>query len=173
MDNQNQNDPIKDPKAVVHFLTGLAEKHSAFARHIDNQANILIGLSTGIFVLVANQVLNSKTMPLYFFTAMIFSALSAIMGLLTVHPPKFMRKKGQKESVMLYNKAISSFKSPEEYAEKLKNLFNNQNELFHEFGLEIFNLSKYYYRPKRTLFVYSRNLLIAGIIISVSLLLFS
>jgi len=66
----------------------------------------------------------------------------------------------------LYNKKITGFNSYREYADALDDLTKNRDALVKEYSMEIYNLYKYYYRPKRKLFNSARNMLIAGILLS-------
>ena len=95
----------------------------------------------------------------------VFSATSSFISLLAIHPPKVLRKRNQIESLM-YNKKIASLKSSKEYARQLENIFSDEKKIIEQFSIEIYNLCKYYYRPKRKLFNLSRNVLISGIFIA-------
>ena len=152
------------------FLDGIAQKTRGLADHIDTQTNILIGVSSAIFLFSLTRILNEGfSWP--FFIIGLFSGISAFISLMGVHPPKAMRKQGQKES-LLYNKHIANFPSPEDYATKLDNILDDRKEIIHQYATEIYNLSKYYYRPKRKLFHLSRNMLVIGILLAlVSLLI--
>ncbi len=169
--NNNNNTLIENPEALIDFFNGLTQKHTEFAQHIDNQASILIGLNTAIFAFIASGLAKmGGVTPLYFVVLIFFSVLSGVLALLAVHPPSFMRKRGQRESFLLYNKKISSFQS-DEYLIELKKILIDTDKLINEFGLEVYNIAKYYYRPKRTLFTYSRNVFLAGLIMSFILFL--
>src|SRR3990167_7052656 len=153
-------DPKKDIGATIRFLNGILEKRDTFARHIDSQVQILIGLSSATFLFSGSNLLGT------------FAALAALVGLLAIHPPRFMRKRGQNESLM-YNKKISSFASSSKYEEELRRVVGDQDALIKQYSIEIYNLSKYYYQPKRKLFRISRNLYFAGIGLSLTLLIFA
>jgi hypothetical protein len=163
-------DPKKDIGSTVRFLSSVLEKTDAFARHIDSQVNILVGISSGIFIFSASKMSQIDISP--FFVLTIFSGISVIMGLLAIHPPKSLRKRGQAES-LFYNKKIISFSDSDAYFEELNKIVGDSDLIVREFSVEIFNASKYYYRPKRKLFVWSRNSLLLGIILSFLLLIFS
>jgi hypothetical protein len=145
------------------FLNGVLGKATEVILHFDIQTNILIGISTAIS---AFAVTNIKNNGVVFSMLAIFSIISVVFGLYAVHPPKFLRKKGQRES-LLYNKKISDFKNSTEYANELKKIIDDKDSLIDEYSNEIYNIYKYHYRPKRSLFKISRNFLIIGILFSI------
>lgn len=152
--------------ASFFFISSILQKAENFARHMDNQTNILLGLSSGIFVLSASQIRTengSIVIPLLVLA--IFSLVSALMAIFAIIPPRTMRKKGQKES-LLYNKKISEFKSPKQYAKELLEVSRDFEKITQECATELYNLSRYYYQPKRRLFKWSRNLLLLGLSLS-------
>jgi hypothetical protein len=157
--------PHEDEEAKGGSLVESALVHIAESvRHLDHQINIVIGISAAIFVLSASIFEKEHgSVPLFF--VMIFAGASALVGLLAVHPPRGMRKRGQSES-LLYRKKIEEFDSPKAYAEAVKEAMNAPKKIEEEYATEVYNLCKYYYRPKRKLFHLSRKLLFAGIALS-------
>lgn len=145
------------------FLNGILSKATEVILHFDIQTNILIGISTAISAFAVSNIKNNEVV---FSVLSVFSIISVVFGLYAVHPPKFLRKRGQRES-LLYNKKISNFKNSTEYSKELKKVIDDKNSLIDEYSNEIFNIYKYHYRPKRYLFKISRNFLIIGIIASV------
>lgn len=146
------------------FLEELIEKSYQFPLHLDTQTNILVGVSSAIFLFSISSFLEI-TKDAAFLVLAVFSALSALVGLFAIHPPRFMRKRGQTESLM-HHKHIVSFRSPKEYSQKLLQIIGDKRRVTEEFATEIYNVSKYYYRPKRKLFHLARNLLFLGILAS-------
>jgi len=122
-------------------------------------------MSSAIFIFSSSRLLSSKP-AIGFFVLGFFAALSAIFGLLAIHPPKIMRKRGQNESLM-YNKKISNFFSSGDYKNELDKLLGDQDKITNQYAVEIYNLCAYYYRPKRKLFTYSRDFLLTGIVLAV------
>ena len=166
------SDPLKQAKekltskeidflSIVEFLRGLVEKEVAFTHHLDSQTHILIGISSALFFLSITSFQGGKE-ELSLLIIGVFSALSTLVGLMSIHPPRFMRKQGQEESLM-FSKNISKFASSEEYTKELTKVVTNHEKIIEQFGKELYNLSKYYYRPKRILYRLSRNLLLLGI----------
>jgi len=164
-------DSKKDLGSTIRFLSSIQEKTSSFVQHLDMQANVIIGLSMAVVVFSISRIsAGDESVALYILSAC--SAFSAIAGLYAIHPPKFMRKRGQSES-LLYNKAITEAKSAENYQKQLESVIGNSDEIVRQYALEIYNMAAYYYRPKRDLFKLSRNLFLVGIVLGlVSLFIF-
>jgi hypothetical protein len=166
--NKNKKIPVS-PETTYFFLSGVLQKAENFARHMDNQTSILVGLSSGLFILSVSQIKAENMaffVPLLFLA--IFSLFAALVAMFALIPPKFMRKRGQKES-LLYNKKIAGCFS-EQYRKELKDVSLDLNKIIDEYSLEIYNICRYYYRPKRRLFKLSRILLCSGIFISLFVL---
>ena len=157
---QNNNEARDKTKRELtepmgHFLQGVAQKTRSLADHIDTQTNILIGVSFAIFLFSLTRIIEEGIQS-PFFVIGLFSGISAFICLLGVHPPKMMRKRGQRES-LLYNKYIANFPSAKDYADKLNLILDDRDAIVQNYATEIYNLSKYYYRPKRKLFNLARN----------------
>ena len=146
---------------IVEFLKGVMEKEVSFTHHLDSQTHILIGISTALFFLSVAAFQEGKE-ELSLMIIGIFSALSTLAGLLAVHPPRFMRKYGQEESIM-FSKNIAKYDSAQDYSKELLKVVTDHEKVIDQFGKELYNLAKYYYRPKRVLFRIARNLLFFGI----------
>jgi Family of unknown function (DUF5706) len=159
----------KDLQAVVAFLDGLSNKIIERTRNVDTQSNVLIGLGTGIFILAINEMLVANHFHITLTLVALFSASSAIIALCAIRPPAIMVSKGQEES-LLYSKKIADFSSAKNYSIELKKILGSDEKIFHQYAIEIYNLSKYYYRPKRRLFAISRNIFLLGVFSSLILL---
>lgn len=162
--------PKNDLGAMVRFLNAVIDKTNTLIHQLDSQSNILIGISLAVFIFSANRY--ATVSHSYLLVLAICSGFSIITGLYAVHPPRFMRKMGQNES-MMYNKKIISFKNPDEYSAELSKIIGDREAMIKQYGIELYNLSKYFYRPKRTLFKLSRNFLLLGILMSLLLFTFS
>ncbi len=132
--------------------------------HLDHQINIVVGISAATFLLSVS-IFEKKHENTSLLFIMIFAGASALVGLLAVHPPRFMRKRGQPES-LLYRKKIVSFSSPKEYEKAAAFAMETPEKTREQYAVEVYNLCKYYYRPKRKLFHISRKLLFTGIALS-------
>jgi len=158
------NDPENSFGSSIYFLVSTLGRADSFSQHVDTQSNILIGVSTAIFAFAATKF-GAHREFLFFDILGFFSALSAIFALLATHPPKFVRKKGQAESLM-YNKKIVEFSSPAKYEHELSGIMATKEKITQQYATEIYNMYKYYYRPKRELYKISRNTLLLGIFLS-------
>jgi hypothetical protein len=161
-------DPKNDLGAMVRFLNAVVDKTNTLIHQVDTQSNILISIGTAVFLFSANRYATDKY--LYLLALSFFSSLSMVVGLFAVHPPRFMRKKSQKES-MMYSKTITSYGNPSNYSKELSDIIGNRDKMIEQYSTELFNLCTYYYRPKRDLFKLSRNLLLTGIILGLLLFL--
>ncbi len=154
----------EDNSALTRFFEGTMNRTASFVRHFDSQTNILIGINIAIAGFSISHLGNNS--ELYWVSVILsfFSIISVICALYAIHPPRFMRKKGQIES-LFYNKKIIKFNSSEEYSKKIFEMLENKDDLIKNYSIEIYNLYKYFYRPKRKLFKISRDLLMIGIIL--------
>ena len=160
----------KDEKKGESLLESALVHISESVRHLDHQINIVIGISAAIFVLAVSMFeKESESIALFFI--MIFAGSSALVGLLAVHPPRAMRKRGQPES-LLYRKKIEGFTSPKEYERAVQEAMITPEKVSEQYATEVYNLCKYYYRPKRKLFHISRKLLFVGIALSLATFFF-
>lgn len=150
----------------VFVLNEILHKINGNTEHIDIQINNLVILSSALFAFSATGFLSSNpSIHLYLLVLALFSSLSAITGLLALNPPSFLDKRGQKDS-RLYTHGIASYKSPEEYYDAIQTMLADKKKTVEQYALEIYNLSKFYYLPKRMLFNLSKNLLIIGFLLS-------
>lgn len=148
------------------------QKVVGLINQIDLQVNITMVLGSAAFIFSVSNI-SKNSQPHYSLVVLgIFSALSALSALMAIHPPRFMRKRGQEESIF-YHRKIAAFPSMEEYRDNIKGILSDEGNIVEEYSKEIYNLSKYYYRPKREFFRAARNLLIIGIFISFILFIFS
>src|SRR3989338_4459245 len=117
---QNIRDTENSFGSSIYFLVSTLGRADSFSQHVDTQSNILIGVSTAIFAFAATKF-GAQKESLFFDILGFFSALSAIFALLATHTPKFVRKKGQAESLM-YNKKIVEFSLPAKYEYELSGI---------------------------------------------------
>ena len=166
-----KNKPVNS-ETTFFFLSSILQKTENFARHMDNQTSILVGLSSALFVLSVSQIKIENgvfLLPLLIFA--LFTLSSAIVAIFALIPPKFMRKRDQKES-LLYNKKIAGFDSASQYFKELKKVAGDLDKITEQYSVEIYNICRYYYRPKRRLFKISRQLLCLGIFLSLAIIVF-
>lgn len=159
-----------DLQGVVEFLNSTSEKIIDTTRNVDSHSNVLLGLSMAVFALALNEMMASDKLHLTLSVVAFFSGLSSIIALMSIRPPRILTKRGQRESLM-YTGKISSFKSSKEYSKALRKSLSNDDCFFHEYAMEIYNLSRYYYIPKRRLFSLSRNIFLFGVVMGLFVLL--
>lgn len=147
--------------SIIEFLGQMQNKSVTFTHQLDMQSSILIGITSAIFIFSLSEFF-SGTKELALVILGIFSALSTFVALLAIHPPRFMRKAGQEESLM-FSKKIANFPSAAVYKEELLKILDKPTELVDQYAVELYNLSKYYYRPKRNLFNFARNIILFGV----------
>jgi len=161
---QGGYDPKKDLGATIRLLGNVLDKTTQLVQHLDTQTNILIGISLSIFAFSLTQY-HTSNVKLVLAVMALFSACAAIVALFAIHPPRFMRKKGQQESIM-YNGRISKFPTAAAYERELKRIIGHSDAIEHQYAQEIYNLATFYYRPKRELFKLSRSILLCGVIVA-------
>lgn len=160
-----------DSKARIEFLRNTLDKINQNVNHLDTQTNILVGISSAVFAVALAQVSIIKIFTPQILVLGLFSAATAIVALFAIHPPRYMRKKGQNESVF-HNKGITHYQAYEKYAQRLEEVLQSDTLVLNEYAQEVYNLAKYYYRPKRDLFKLSRNIFLLGILLSLAAFLF-
>ncbi len=147
------------PEAIV--LNGLYQKIWNYTEHIDTQTNVIVVLSSAIFVLALPNSFREAQASWPYLILSLFSGISVLVALFSLNPPAFMRKKGQKESVF-YHHRIVELPSAETYFAELWPVLKDEKRLVNEYAVEIYNLCNFFYFPKRRLFNLSRNLLVTG-----------
>src|SRR5688572_30804746 len=120
---------------ATQFLDTILEKSTVLSSRIDDQLNILLGLGTAIFIFSAAKI--DFDSNYWWLILAIFSGLSTVAGLFAVHPPRFLSKVGQTESLM-YNKYIArKFKNSKEYGAKLLETITNKEAIVHQYATEV------------------------------------
>lgn len=171
-DASTYNVDVQNPVATIGLLNGLLVKINDQVKQIDTQSNIIIAFNSAIFIFSAQlSIRNVGTVDWYLLTLATFSAVSAMFGMLAIHPPAYMRKHGQHESI-IYHGSVYDFKDAALYSKELAQICNISSTTISEYGLEIYNLVKYYYKPKRLLFHRARSTILVGFFVSLVLYLF-
>lgn len=154
-----------DTMTTLSFLEGLTKKVIDAAHTVDSHANVMVGINTGIFVLVISKLFEIDTLRLTMGVVAIFSAFSAIAAVFAIRLPRFFGHKEREKSI-LHTQRIAEFGSAESYADELQKMLGDDREIFRQHALEAYNLSRYYYIPKRRMLTYSRMLFIFGVMAS-------
>lgn len=151
---------INENNKIFDTLKLCMEKTNSNARYIDSQVNILLGISSAVFIYSISKASENSA----FFIMGLLSAIASIISILAIHPPRFIRGTGGLKTIF-YNKTISNFNSSNDYKNEIIKISQNKDKLIEQFTNEIYNLSKYYYQPKRKLFHFARNVFLAGILL--------
>lgn len=163
----NMDEERKIDEAEIAVLNSILERNHSFAQQLDTYANIMIALSSAIFIVSFSQLKNDFS-PFWIILG-VTTGLATILSLLMIRPPRKLRKRGQKESLMFKSK-IMSYKSADEYGDQLYSMLDSREKIIHQYSTEIYNVAKFYYQPKKASIFLARNVLLAGI--TVSLILF-
>ncbi len=164
--------PLHSTSATAILMNGLLQKLGTYAQHVDAQSNVIVGLGTAVFVFSASNFHTSGnriSWPLLILATT--SGLAALISLLAIDPPIFMRKKNQIESVF-YHRKISKYANFGDYYRDLREVLRNEDDVVKETSKELYNIAKYYWRPKRILFGYARNVMFVGFVLSFTIFLF-
>ena len=148
------------------FLLMGVQKARDLGNSIDQQINILVGISSAIFLYSISQYVAYHELAHLSLT--LFMGLAMLLSIITIHPFRWMRRRGQKESVF-YNRFVVKQESPVEYGKILDAVVVNRDALINEYATEVYNLYKYYYRPKRDLYLQTRNVFSLGIVLTIAI----
>ncbi len=159
-----------DAMNTLGFLEGLTKKVIDAAHTVDSHANVMVGVNTGIFVLVISMLFEVDSLRLTMGMVAIFSALSAIFAIFAIRLPHVFGH-NEREKSLLHAPRIAEFGSAEAYADELQKMLDDDREIFRQHALEVYNLSKYYYIPKRKMLSYSRLFFLCGVMASAVFLL--
>ncbi len=165
-DEKHDENCINDGQVTINFLEGLTGKIIDITHTVDNHANVMIGINTGIFVLVVSLLFKTDILKITLGVVAGFSFISAFCAMLAIRLPRFFTRKHLHEESVLHAPRISKFNSADIYAKKLQEIMKNEDEVFRQYSLEAYNLSKYYYAPKRRMLAWSRYFFVFGVMFS-------
>lgn len=157
---------IEDFQGKVGYLQGLTEKIIDSTRTIDNHANVMVGLNTAVFALVTSMLFEAEHLRLTLAMIAMFSVLSAVAAVFSIRLPRIIVTKKKYRKSIFHARRIAEYDSPETYAHALREIMHNEKELFDEYAREAYNLSRYYYMPKRRMLTWSRYLFLFGVVLS-------
>ena len=157
--------PIDDLQGKAGFLQGLTEKIIEATRAVDNHANVMVGINTALFALVITMLFQVEHLKATLGIIALFSAASAIAAVFAIRLPHILAHKRHPES-LFYARHIASYPSADAYAAQLRAVVADERELFRQYAREAYNLSVYYYLPKRRMLSWSRYLFVFGVVAS-------
>jgi hypothetical protein len=169
-DHKEKQQEIDELQGKVAYLQSLTEKIIDSTRTIDNHANVMVGLNTAIFALVMSMLFEADHLKLTMGIVALFSLLSAIAAVFAIRLPRLFSRKNYPMS-LFHTRRIAQFDSADQYAQELRNVIQSDGSLFAEYAREAYNLSKYYYTPKRRMLTWSRYFFLFGVITSALFLL--
>ncbi len=152
----------------LEYLKSTLDRVVSFSEHLDTHISVLIGFSSAIFLFSLSQI--SSRLNLVYLVMAIFSAAASIIAIFAIRPFRSMRKRGQAESI-LYRKNIVGFDDPRTFARMLPRVIDDRKYGYQQFGIEIYNMLKYYYQPKKYLFYLARKVFLLGLCLSLVILL--
>lgn len=157
---------IKEYNALISYLNAALLKVSNYAQHMDNQANIMVAISSGLFVFSASKIYTQQgSISWPTIVLAVFAGLAELVALLSVNPPSLMEEEKLNDSIFYHSK-VASLPSANEYYQKVTATTSDICKIIREYSNEIYNISKNSFLPKRKLFKLSRNLLILGMFFS-------
>ncbi len=160
-----------DRLLTIGFLENLSQKIIDATHTVDTHANVMIGVNTGIFIFVISKLFENDSLRITMGVVALFSACSIIAAMLAIRLPRIVTKRYCHEESVLHAPRIAKFGSADQYADTLKKMINNEDEILKQHSLEAFNLSKYYYKPKRRMLAWSRYFFLFGVMTSAIFLL--
>jgi hypothetical protein len=90
---------MKEIGTEVNFLKDNLNKQLTVYHHYETRANFTIAISSGLMFFAINQLIARPELVTGLCVIIISSFVSLILSLLTIKPPKFMRKQRQEESI--------------------------------------------------------------------------
>ncbi len=166
-----QNNDINEKLISIDFLEGLTKKIIDATHTVDNHANVMIGINTGIFIFVISKLFEYDSLKITMGVVALFSACSVIAAMLAIRLPRLLTKRYHHEVSVLHATKIAKFSSAKKYADALQKIIKDEDEIFRQHALEAYNLSKYYYTPKRKMLAWSRYFFLFGVMASGTFLL--
>ena len=149
----------------LQFLNELANKIIDATHTVDYHANVMIGINTAIFAFVVSKLFEADSLKLTMGIVAMCSAASALFAISATRLPRFFIKTKHEKSI-LHAPRVAEFESADAYAKRLDKMLQSKDDVFRQHSLEVYNLSKYYYLPKRRMLTWSRYFFMFGVILS-------
>jgi len=156
---------VVEQRTKQSMLSDLMRKQNDIRNMLDTRANIIIGFNSALVLFLisgsAKEMLGGFTFSIILIT-LILSLFSAILAL---KPPKFLRKKGQAESIFYHD--YMTGKPEEEYEKEVFEVMDEEKMIFRSYITEAYNMSKFSNKPKKFYAHLSIRILIYGILITI------
>ncbi len=147
------------------LLADLMRKQNEIRNMLDTRANIIIGFDSVLILFVISNYHDNLAKNIAFSVALVALFISLFCAILALKPPKFLSKKGQKESIF-YHDYIAS-KGFSEYSEEVYDVLSDEQSAFDAYITEAYNLTKYSNAPKKFYTHLSIRVLIYGILLAI------
>lgn len=151
----------------VTFMSDLLNKQIEIRNTLDLRTNIMIGFNSALIVFFATSFQDGFSKNLFFVLALIAVGISMVCAILALKPSHFATKKGRKES-LFYHHEIDK-KSAEEYRHEILETLADENKVYDEYILEVYNLTRYSNVPRKFYLNWSIRILFYGIMFSLAL----
>lgn len=155
----------------IKFLSDALEKCLRIQACYEWRANIIIGISSLIFIYSLTNLFDTNERGTTGFLIISFFCLvSLIFSLYSLKSPQFYKKIGLKESIL--QPSIIIRYSKDIAAQKYKKLLSAPQNLIDEYILEIYNISASTIQFKKKLSRLATHTLVTGLVIGFILLIF-
>ena len=153
----------------IHFLKDNLSKQLQIYHHYETRANYTLALSSAILLFAITILMSKPAFALGLYVIIFTTFVALVFSLLTLKPPKIMRKKRQEESLFYHNNINGM--SLGDFTKKIEKTFSSSQEIVKQYSLEIYNLATYSISPRRIFSVYTALTLVIGLTIGIILIL--
>ncbi|MSU74331.1 hypothetical protein EXS57_00960 [Candidatus Kaiserbacteria bacterium] len=174
MVNNNENVPLEPISGeAIRLLGVMMQKAVAFSNQIDTQANVFIGLNLAVLGFLISYVTKyGSAVTLAELVPQAFAILSLTSATLAIHPPAFLRNRKNDKQSLFYNRTINRLDQAS-YLTAIENVAADDKKLLEQVSLEIYNMYKYYYSPKRRFLNYAKNLFLVSVLLQFVIIAFA
>jgi hypothetical protein len=149
----------------ITFVSDLLSKQNEIRNMLDMRANIIIGFNSALIVFFVTRFQDTVGNSIVFLIPVLAFGVSLALAIVALKPPRFMAKKGQKES-LFYHHYIDSM-ALDEYQKNVYEAMGDENKIYNAYITETYNLTKYSNIPRKVYLYLAIRALIYGIILSV------
>lgn len=144
------------------FLSDILNKQLQITHHLDQRANFVLALSSGLFLFALHGIVTKSTATASFLFLASCSLISALLSLLAIKPPRIFYKRKPVWSVM-YHDQIDNF-SEKQLEDKLGGILKDRRRIIEEYSKEIKNLVSFHLIYKKIFFRPTVPILILGLL---------
>lgn len=151
-------------------LSDILNKQLQVTHHLDQRANFVLAISSGLFLFALHGITTRETATLSFLFLAFCSLLSGLFSLLSIKPPRIFLRRKPVWSTM-YHDQIDSL-SEKELGKRLAMILKDRQRVIEEYSKEIKNLVSYHLIQKKMFFRPAIPILILGLLGSLLLFYF-